>query len=340
LLITISVVYNPVLWHGDMKELYLPLVCLTIILKSKKSDYEWVSFTYKSILLLSSVHMIMTIVFWLYPNICSNYRDVLATRTDLDVDNLAYKSGLTSQYGINSIFISVCVLAYFCELFCERKRAIIILMFFVSVFSFLLVSKRGGTVAILISIFVVLFIKNKNSITKIWKSIFYLLTALFALYLVSINVPEITKVFYRFYNQEDISNGRYELWSYAIEEFKRSPLFGYGWNSFYYKTNGLAHSLYVQLLYELGIIGAGFALSIFVANIIKLVRFIINSANLSPENSRILLFSFCCQIFFLIQGITTNMLTQHFYLVYLISVFGASSVIYNHSKNAIIKELI
>jgi hypothetical protein len=71
---------------------------------------------------------------------------------------------------------------------------------------------------------------------------------------------------------DEINNGassRFNLWSMAIDMWNDSPLFGSGVASYYMKNKIAAHSTYLQLLAETGVVG----LILFIAIILVAARF-------------------------------------------------------------------
>ena len=137
---------------------------------------------------------------------------------------------------------------------------------------------------------------------------------------------------------KDITSGRSRLYAWAIELFKRNPLFGIGWGRFRTTVVGNVtkvydyevHNIYLQLLAETGIIG-------FVAFTATFVTFwmITRTAyskcvnrNLQGEFvwRKLLFFSLTYQTYFLLYGLSGNPLYDPFFqLMYIFSCMIATA---------------
>lgn len=130
---------------------------------------------------------------------------------------------------------------------------------------------------------------------------------------------------------EDVSNGRITLYRYSWELFKEKPITGIGWKEFRENSIGLInnekgshpHNIYLQLLTELGIIG--FLLFMIPVMYVYyktflLLRFLIKD-NFFKNWKFGIQFSFFTQTFFVLYGLTGNLLTDfNFLLIYFLSV--------------------
>lgn len=147
-------------------------------------------------------------------------------------------------------------------------------------------------------------------------------------------INELEYTFVGFIEGEDVSSGRTVLYSHSWELFKENFITGIGWKEFRENSLGLInsdrgshpHNIYLQLLTELGIIG--FLLFIIPVLYVYYKTFHLLRV-LSLQDNRFnnwkqgIQFSFFTQTFFLLYGLTGNLLTDfNFLLIY----FFASSI--------------
>ena len=123
---------------------------------------------------------------------------------------------------------------------------------------------------------------------------------------------------------DDVANGRVLLFTKAIEYFKEEPIFGVGWagfrNTFNVQQDGIyyeVHNVYLQLLCEVGIVGAIFYVSFFIINMRQSIR-TLNAARAAQDikSMKQLYFSIYLQVFFLFYGISGNFLYDLTFLLY------------------------
>lgn len=126
---------------------------------------------------------------------------------------------------------------------------------------------------------------------------------------------------------EDVSSGRSTLFSHSWELFKENPLVGIGWQNFLNDysqglirsdTGSHPHNIYLQLLTEFGLIG----FLLFMIPVVyvyyktyQLVRLLSNENNSLIKWKSGVRFSFFSQTFFLLYGLTGNLLTDYNFLL-------------------------
>lgn len=115
-------------------------------------------------------------------------------------------------------------------------------------------------------------------------------------------------------SNKDPSSGRLFLYSSAFRLFLKQPLFGYGWQQFAnYKTGEFvpiasgdpirhAHNDYLQMLFDIGIIGTMFMYAPLIIFLWKGIRAISYSKHNNKENSNELLFCASLSSFFVLYG--------------------------------------
>lgn len=116
-----------------------------------------------------------------------------------------------------------------------------------------------------------------------------------------------------------ISSGRDELWSNAIELFRKNPIFGVGPYEFAKLNGTYVHNNYLQCLVDYGILG-------FTLFIIPLIYCLLYTISLCKKLNRIdlsgcMLFSLACQLHFIFAGFTANGLIDLLgYMIYILAI--------------------
>lgn len=128
------------------------------------------------------------------------------------------------------------------------------------------------------------------------------------------------------FRDEDVSTGRFSLYAHAIDMIKSNPIFGNGWGSFkatsIMKTD--AHNVYLQIFAECGI----FVLLLYILTLFGLIRSTVslyreyeNEVEMNACIKGLLKFSYSCQLFFILYGLTGNDLYNiDFFAVYIFSI--------------------
>lgn len=165
-------------------------------------------------------------------------------------------------------------------------------------------------------------------------------------------VPDIDtpfgKLYYRFYTTfedlntgNDITSGRSELYTYAFKLFSDNPIIGIGWREFSQVSKGLIHvrigshphNIYIQLLAELGIVGFVLFIVPIIYTLYKTIYMLLKGNTLFQNDVKwklLLRISLYYQVFFILYGLTGNLLTDHMYLlIYLLLSTITYSAIYN-----------
>ncbi len=177
--------------------------------------------------------------------------------------------GFTNHYSRNALYIVIALMLLFCLIICRgkynKKTVYPLFIFFFA--TALLVAKRGPALALIISLFVVLMLKEPSFGRKVKKSLKYIVIGIVLLVIMYLLVPGVRNMINRFISPNDsgdMSSGRIYLWGIAWNMFKSRPLFGHGWGSYLLAMTGTtfqgAHNDYLQYLAETGIVGFVFFL--------------------------------------------------------------------------------
>lgn len=125
-----------------------------------------------------------------------------------------------------------------------------------------LTGSRGGTLAVLTAVVVLLFKMASGSRKKMWNSIgFLVLVAIFVIIIWDYLPEEITIRFSSEFNEEDQGSHRIEIWESLLKHFANRPfsgqLFGTGASTvvLYSAYNYVAHNVFIEALAEMGALG-------------------------------------------------------------------------------------
>lgn len=175
--------------------------------------------------------------------------------------------------------VVLCVLVFFTS---NKKKPKVVSMFLATVntLAVFLTGSRAAFLALLISLFILLFIYFFDSKIVVYKKILMISFGVLISVYFFVNIIEILPEFtYNrlFLNSLDDSSNRERiaLWSLALENFLYRPLFGYGAGVFSYYVHKeyshhivvVAHNTFLDFLVDFGIIGFFFLGLLFYRNI-------------------------------------------------------------------------
>ena len=198
----------------------------------------------------------------------------------------------------------------------------------------IMVSFKRSLLLIPIFAFMILFLISKKNHKM--QNVIKVLVLLVGIAIIIITMfPEALDTLGRFGTETangDVLNGRTELWEYAFDMFKQSPIFGIGYSSYTeycysqgYYWNYLAHNIYIELLGEVGIIGFILFIAFFMNVFIKTIKAIRREEY--SEKLYLLYFSLFIQIVFLVYGMTGNPLYfPQQMIIYILSVSILSNI--------------
>ncbi|MDB4001172.1 O-antigen ligase family protein [Oceanospirillaceae bacterium] len=103
---------------------------------------------------------------------------------------------------------------------------------------------------------------------------------------ISINFPELLTgleaKFSKFDGNKDVSNGRFEIWTYAFDLFSQSPVFGLTFEPFSnYGRHDTPHNQYIEILFKAGFLGFIFYFLPIAYSLFKLI--ILNKKTLDDD---------------------------------------------------------
>lgn len=174
-----------------------------------------------------------------------------------------YAAGLTSHYSFNGTYCAVAlivqaVLFLFNAPRTPERMLRAALMLVLTFAALLLTTKRAHALFSALAILVVYyFLSPHKAGTRLFKALGSLLLGALLFLTAAMLLPALRDGFLRFFEQEDVSTGRFRAWEYAWRLFLAQPLTGIGWYGFsgYYPLLVEVHNVYLQILCELGVVG-------------------------------------------------------------------------------------
>lgn len=291
-------------------------------------------------------------VFWqyLFPNMYeSYYYPFFADFYKQSINRQFFRNqmctGFTSQTVVSAQYIIMGLYSFLCwmKAYSKKYNILSICCIVVLFAALLLTGKRSSLIFLMIS-WLYVELKTDSLNDKLKKIVIFILCLGILVFIIQNAVAlelfdtrnTIVRLFETTQDGEDISNGRFALYSVVWEKFLQHPFLGsgWGWVGNFTAYNG-AHNIYLQLLCECGIIG----LLVFV---LAIVNWFFNTLDLNrgrrleghDEEQAAFKFSLFTQTFFIIYGLVGNPLYDFNYLIWYIIAIGISMSNINKLKGA------
>lgn len=317
----------------DSIEVYLP-------------EFDWKSKFIKVALVCSGIHVVATLLYNFYPDLINNINKIILTNYQYNNNVLQHywqrlNPGICDDYGFNAFCNLMFVGLIICKFLTTKKMGLITALCLIGgILAMIIIGKRSHLLCLIIGTIICFFISfNKTSIQKKFLVVVGVTIIGILIYQIALHVPATSILLTRLEQSqttEGLLNGRENLYQYSIETFQEHPLIGIGIRGICAKYFGDGHNIYLQILAEMGIIGAFFVFIAFIYSLVKsIIIYLKTTDNLSKMN---LLISIFIQIFFLINGITENpFYVESILILYLIIVSISNSFEkYDMPKNKII----
>lgn len=213
--------------------------------------------------------------------------------------------GLANSTAENSFFISFAAAMTCSKLFGKRISLGNAVLYVLCMGAVMLTSKRA---LVLTNIFMFIacgFLSKKFQVKKntLFKFVISALLLITVMVIINMQTSAFTNLIKRF-ETTSLLNGRDNIYSGLLKRIGTGFLFGNGFaNTYHYYSQG-AHNIYIQLLYELGIIGLSLYVWYFAVNLKNAVQSYRVSSN--EENKEQLLMCFYFQGLFLLYGLSGN----------------------------------
>ncbi len=282
-----AIIYAIIVYKSNIsKQIYTYTLKVFVLFGLITSIFSWLEYI--------SFDTYTAIVKNLFPS--DNYRKMVHSFTAYG--NLC---GLAINYSRNAFLV---VMGVICELHADmnKKRKITIIAFFL--ITLLSIGKRGHILFLALSLGISYLIIKKISIKTIAKIIGLSLVLVVSFFALSSHFPQISHSIDRFVTEkvdDDISNGRFEMYSDIRDMYKNNNYLPIGWGAYSKSTNyyhPALHNDYLQLYYETGIVG--FSLVI----IPNIAMFLYSAKKARNNNSYIYSIALTYNTFFLLYSIT------------------------------------
>lgn len=269
--------------------------CLAASILMAADRVDWFSRSVTLIAVFGCVNAIATIAFWLVPSLYTSwFYPVFLSGTY--ISNAGYMSGLTSHYSDNGMVLALGLVA--CLSIALRggpRRSRCWVLFAVTLFAILLTTKRSHLVfGVAACVLAYTAWNSANGVSTAGRLLLAAVFAIFALYVASLYVPEVTAVFERIASLEDDETfgGRSVYYTICLEQWADSPITGSGWDGFtdalyrsgisdlsrLYKAGNLsqdAHNVFLQLLAEEGLVGLALFCAAAAASLVSTIRLLV-----------------------------------------------------------------
>lgn len=319
--------------------LFVVYTLLFITMYVCSNEREWIAPCFAAIVFFAAFHAICTLILWVFPSLYPTVKAAFFSGSYMARD---YRSGFTSHYSTNAIYLSLGLVCLVGGLSSGNRRVSSVkypLLAILLLVSLVLTTKRGPLIAAACSVLVVYVYVNRNrSVSSVMKLLLISgLLAGFTLVLATF-IPAVDATLNRFaeLTVDDTGSGRTYLYEYAWRMFEQNPLLGNGWGSYasYLSTTSLgvmysdlgfasmsAHNVYLQLLAETGIVGMLLFLFPATATLIYTIRESGAAVGENPfDRAFCLRASAAMQLFFLVYCLSGNPLYDvQCYLPYFIA---------------------
>ena len=236
-----------------------------------------------------------------------------------------------SSYVIGILF--VISFAYLFELVRKRKAHeskvsiwkiyFLIALLVFCIYLITITGKRGILVATIIASFVIFLMNIRYNRKLLWPAIILFIILIAAIFLFVQYSVAGQIMWQRFFaNDGDITTGRTDIYTYALQNWKSWMLFGNGTsegllNAESIGISGGLHNIYIQIFYEHGIVGGSIYFIWMIYNLLNVFKQLKHFGNV------LWIFISCgIQVFFLVYGLFGNPLFEYYELFFY--VFGIS----------------
>lgn len=344
--------------NNDNYLIVITYVVYAMLILILTNNIKWMGVFKKVLKIFMYEHIFFTWFFYFFPSLYVKYMPTILAYTSSNSKApeqflIGNMTGITNHYSTNAIYLSISTILFFVD-FLDNKNKKSIITFILSLGALLLTGKRGHLLFTILTCIGVYILKNsKNLIKTMCKVLIFIMIGIGIFALASEVIPGLTitiERFLKFSDSDDITNGRINMYKYAITLWNNNKIIGIGWGAYKYYFLSYAnryydaHNIYIQLLTETGIIGCIFFISCFAILFFKTINYqkkveLYDIEEKEKKNIKFMnLFSIGMQLFFLMYGITgCPLYSTEMCLMYGISV-ASTFAIENYLKTKTIKK--
>lgn len=307
LLYFLQVVYSPAQESGI--RFAIAKILVVLIFAYFSNFYGWEKTFFKIFFVVSIIHAIAILIDYIAPDVINSINRLIM-QNDLYAGTLRlragnYVGGLATQVSFAATYVGFAVIFCIARLFTVKKNAINLLFLFVSMFALLLTAKRGAVLAAFIAALVGMIVafsklnrKTKKSKWALFFGVCLILAAIYFIYK--------TGVIDQLFNRENFFSRRDIMWEKLFEGISASNiLLGHGTGAVNNVLSLSAHNIYIQMIYENGIVGLVLFITIL-SIVLKKTISLLYSKDLSGDSVLYLVASLLYQIFFIVYGLTDS----------------------------------
>ena len=258
------------------------LVFLAIIIKIiyQNAEDNWQKIFINLMSTFSMVHVIATILQFLFPSFINNINKIILSKGNLIQNNMLYQNGayagITGQTSLNAFFITIFILLTFVNILIKEERKKLNLgLLLLSLLSLFITAKRGMLIfsfSIIFLMYMFISFKDRKHNLKYFITIVLLILGT---YILIMKIPATRVVFEKFTalsKEENSLNGRDYLWRNTYNVFKENKLTGVGLGYISNIIGDYTHNVYLQLLAEIGLFGSFLYLISVICSLILTIK--------------------------------------------------------------------
>ena len=342
-LVYVFVVMLNLLIGGDVYFVIAFIVC-NVIMYLQLSLPGYAKFEWKLLKIFSWIHLIASVCVYVLPQATMDSILKILLR-DNYLTNYSWRviahvnPGMTTQPGTNAMFLTILFMIYAVDMIVTGKHKVKDITIMLFSFAMILTTAKRSAMLLLIVSIVIFYcmvrkcmgrkltpIKAIGSVILVAAVVFLTHYAYTATQLFTALLEKTSGLS----SSNDMSNGRVALWTLALDEFWRNPVFGIGLKNIYAMTGFDVHNTYIQVLVETGAIGA----TVFAVAIIQIIRHsmdtvkkVFSSSGLEEEKKCVGTGS-VLMIFLLLYGVVGNTFIDYIPMM----LFCVATVMINNRK--------
>lgn len=298
-----------------------------MVLLEGSDDESLCLFPFKCIFVFAMFHALVTVMCFLVPSVYDTIVQPTFFSGVTSISRDGYKSGFTSHYSTNGIYLAVGLLSTLPFLMLGKRKWFFATCAVVILVALLLTTKRAHLVFGVCAFVVGYFFYNTRKMTStLGRGLLIAAVLVVGLFAASTYAPDLTQVFGRIAEavDDETFGNRSSFYVLCMDMWGDSPLIGSGMGSYtdtfnrtplgaVYIANGYAdmkaHNVFLQVLAEGGVIGFALFLGASVGSLYLVGKSLVRANGEYPERTlerAILAGSLAMQSFFIFYCLTGN----------------------------------